>query len=160
MIDRQSRDRLAQDLRRLLSGRMDNLAFDDLDGPMGITGSGDRAVWEIFHFVWRHYDDFHSHPLQLTEVQERAFKRCIIFLHSDLEFGWSRTSSTLPRLFRRAAALITGRGRKVEGIVSPGDREVWPFFCQEDYARALESPRLLSGPVEQCSPGNTAGQRA
>src|SRR5215831_20887813 len=33
MIDRPKRDRLAEALRQLLSGRIDNLAFDDLDCP-------------------------------------------------------------------------------------------------------------------------------
>lgn len=37
MIDRPKRDRLAQALRQLLSGRIDNLAFDDLDCPGNIT---------------------------------------------------------------------------------------------------------------------------
>jgi hypothetical protein len=37
MIDRPKRDQLAQALRQLLSGRIDNLAFDDLDCPGNIT---------------------------------------------------------------------------------------------------------------------------
>lgn len=60
MIDRPKRNRLAEALRHLLSGRIDNLAFDDLDGPDGVTDSDDRALFEIFYAVWPAYDDFRS----------------------------------------------------------------------------------------------------
>src|SRR6266404_680015 len=93
MIDRIKRDRLAQALRQLLSGRIDNLTFDDLDCPGNITNSDDQALFEIFYSVWPTYDDFKSHPMRLTEGQKLDFKRCVIFLHSDYEFEWPHKSA-------------------------------------------------------------------
>src|SRR5690348_1596582 len=76
MIDRAKR---AQGLRQLLSGRIDNLAFDELDLSDHITDSHDPALNEIFYSVWPHYDDFKSHALRLTDGQRLDFKRCVVF---------------------------------------------------------------------------------
>ena len=152
MIDRFKRDRLAEALRHLLSGRIHNLAFDDLDCPGAITDSNDRALFEVFYSVWTCYDDFHSHPLQLTDGQKLDFKRCILFLHSDAEFEWPRKKrSGLIDYLWRVADWITGHRfswRPVKPPPPPGDVAVWPFFRREDYDRALQSPRLLRGKVE------------
>src|SRR5882724_3787920 len=101
MIDRPQRDRLAQSLRQLLSGRIDNLAFDNLDCPGNITDSDDRALFEVFYSVWPHYDDFRSHPMRLTDGQKLDFERCVVFLHSDREFEWPRKTVGIIDYFRR-----------------------------------------------------------
>src|SRR5260221_886692 len=108
MIDRPKRDRLAQALRQLLSGRIDNLVFDDLDCPGGITDSEDRAIFEIFYSVWPHYDDFRSHPLELTDGQRLDFTRCVLFLYSDFEYEYPRKSPSVVDTVRLAADEITG----------------------------------------------------
>src|SRR5437588_853112 len=90
MIDRTKRNQLAQALRDLLSGRIDKLAFDDLDLPGNITESDDEALFQVFYYVWCFYDDFRSHQLRLTDGQRLDFKRCIVFLHSDFEYEWPR----------------------------------------------------------------------
>jgi len=154
MIDRSRRDRLAEALRHLLSGRIDNLAFDDLDCPGGITDSEDRAIFEVFYSVWPCYDDFRSHPLELTDGQRLDFKRCILFLHSDAEFEWPRKRSGILDYLRRVADKITGRRFGWWPVKSGGDIAVWPFFRRRDYERALQSPRLLRGNVELCAAPN------
>jgi hypothetical protein len=154
MIDRAKRDQLAEGLRRLLSGRIDNLTFDDLDCPGDITNSEDRALWEVFYSVWPHYDDFHSHPLQLTDGQRLDFERCILFLHSDAEFEWPRKPLGMVQSFRRIADEITGHRFGWCPRLSIGERAVWPFFRREDYVRALDSPRLMRGKVEPCASPN------
>ena len=151
MIDRSKRDLLAQALRQLLSGRMDNLAFDDLDIPGGITDSDDRALFEVFYSVWPYYDDFRSHPMQLTDGQKLCFERCVLFLHSDCEFEWPK-SRLGARLMRCLRSLFRARSAK-----SAGDMSVWPFYWRADYERALRSPRLLRGRVEPDAQAN-AGQ--
>jgi hypothetical protein len=94
MIDRQKRDVLAEKLRHLLSGQIENLLFDDLaDGKF--LDSRDEALWEIFHSIWYYYDDFRSQPLRLTEGQRLALIRCVAFLHSDFEFEWSTRRRSL-----------------------------------------------------------------
>ena len=148
MIDRQKRDRLAEALRHLLSGCLNNLTFDDLDVPGGITHSKDRALHEVFQTVWPFYDDFRSHPLHLTEGQSLDFKRCIVFLHSDAEFEWPRRPLRAVDYFLRVADDFTGRRFGWWSAEPAGDMAVWPFFRREDYDRALQSPRLLRGKVE------------
>ena len=149
MIDHFKRDRLAEALRHLLSGRMDNLTFDDLDCPGDITNSEDRSLFEIFYAVWPHYDDFRAHPLQLTDGQQLDFKRCIAFLHSEAEFEWPPKSQWILDSLRRVADELTGRRFGWWPPRSTGDMSVWPFRRREDYEHALQSPRLLRGKAEQ-----------
>jgi hypothetical protein len=103
--------------------------------------------------VWPCYDDFRSHPLQLTDGERLDFKRCILFLHSDAEFEWLRKTPGIVEYLRRIADKITGHRFKLSPARSEGDRAVWPFFRREDYDRALQSPRLLRG-----NPGVTGGR--
>ena len=154
MIDRPKRDRLAEALRHLLSGRIDNLAFDDLDGPRGVTDSDDLALLEVFYAVWPAYDDFRSHPLRLTDGQRLDFKRFILFLHSDAEFEWPRQRRGIVDWFWRVADDITGQRFGWWPAKSDGDMAVWPFYRGEDYDRALQTPRLLRGKVEPCAAPN------
>jgi hypothetical protein len=154
MIDRTKRGRLAEAMRQLLSGCMDNLAFDDLDCRGGVTDSKDRALPEIFYSMWLCYDDFHSHPLELTEGQRLDLKRCILFLHSDVEFEWPPQRPRIGHRLRRIAAGIVGPSLGWWPPPSPGDMAVWPFFRSEDYQRALHSPRLLRGKVEPTAASN------
>jgi len=147
MIDRQKRDRLAQAIRQLLSGRIDNLAFNDLDCPGNVTDSDDRALFEIFYSVWPHYDDFRSHPFRVTDGQKLDFERCVIFLHSDCEFEWpqKKFGAGFVDYFRRLLDEITFRRFRLWPREASGDIRVWPFFRRDDYDRALLSPRLLRG---------------
>lgn len=148
MIDRSSRDRLAEALRHLLSGQLGNLAFDDLDGPGGVTHSDDPALLETFYAVWPAYDDFRSHPLRLTDGQSLDFKRFILFLHSGAEFEWPRRRLGVVDWFWRVADDITGQRFAWWPVTADGDMAVWPFFRRDDYDSALRSPRLLRGKVE------------
>jgi len=154
MIDRVKRDRLAQALRQLLSGRIDNLAFDDLDCPGNVTDSDDRALFEVFYSVWPNYDDFRSHPMRLTDGQKLDFERCVIFLHSDQEFEWPRKTLGVVYYFRRLTDEITFRRFHLWPVQVTGDVLVWPFYRREDYERALQSPRLLRGRPESISLAN------
>jgi hypothetical protein len=149
MIDRPKRDRLAEALRHLLSGRIDNLAFDELDCPGDITVSDDRAIFEAFSSVWPCYDDSRSHPLQLTDGQRLDVKRFILFLHSDSEYEWPRKGFGIVEYLRRVISRIAGYRFGWWPVKSDGDMAVWPFFRPDDYDRALQSPRLLRGEVKQ-----------
>ena len=156
MIDRPKRDRLAQALRQLLSGRIDNLAFDDLDCPGNITDSDDRALFEIFYSVWPHYDDFRSDPVQLPAGQKLDFERCVMFLHSDYEFEWprKRLATGISDYFRRVLDEMTFRRFQLWSPHAAGEVSVWPFYRREDYECASRSPRLLRGRAESgCKQG-------
>ena len=145
VIDRPKRNQLAEALRHLLSGRMDNLAFDDLDCPGNITHSDDRALFEIFYAVWPHYDDFQPHRLELTDGQRLDFTRCILFLHSDTEFEWPQKRSGFAYCIQRIATQLFGRRVGAAGFA--GEMAVWPFYRREDYNQTLQSPRLLRGKI-------------
>jgi len=141
MIDRQKRDTLAQALRDLVSGRIDNLAFDELDYPGDITVSDDAALFGIFYAVWPLYDDFRSHKLETSGAQRLILKRAILFLHADLEFEWTEKGSLVQRIGRRLLGLLAPSHMVPPPKVDPS---VWPFFRSSDYQLALSHPRLLN----------------
>jgi hypothetical protein len=138
MIDRDSRDKLAESLRHLVSGTMKNLDFDDLDFD-GTTGSSDPAIFAIFHQSWHFYDDFHNHSIELTDGTRRDVARWIMFLYSDFEFEWMSGPSAF------WAPIISIWRRIVRAPDLPkGDLRYWPFFRKEDYQQSLTRPRLLT----------------
>jgi hypothetical protein len=139
MVDCRKRDVLAEKLRHLLSGRIDNLIFDDLDDGK-FFDSDDGALWEVFHSIWYCYDDFRSHSLRLTEGQRLDFIRCILFLHSDLEFEWSVRRESF---WRSPFSLSESKAQPAAN----GDMSVFPFYRRSDYELALKKPRLLSSSV-------------
>jgi len=145
MVDRAKRDKLAEKLRHLLSGRIDNLQFDALDEDDSLN-SEDEVISRIFYSMWRFYDDFRSHPLRLTEGQRHDFIRCIVFLHSDLEYEWPSRRDATKSFFRRLLARL---GPRRDPLADPakrreGDMRVFPFYRKSDYSAALKTPRLLS----------------
>ncbi|MCB8932554.1 MAG: hypothetical protein H6534_03835 [Chthonomonadaceae bacterium] len=141
MVDREARDRLAEGLRRLLSGRIDNLEFDDLED----WATTDRALDAIFSAAWLHYDDFRSHPLRLTGGQRLNLMRCIVFLHTDFEYEWAPPECFMADLLRRLLDGLTGRRFGLWPKPERNEWLVWPFARPEHYAKALKHPRLLSG---------------
>ena len=147
MVDRAKRDLLAQALRQLISGRIDNLQFDDLDDER--LQSDDRVIHEIFYSMWLHYDDFRSHALSLTEGQRLDFVRCILFLHSDLEFEWYSPKRSIIREFW--TRVIKRSGEVPIKMAEAGNMEVFPFFRKANYEEALKTPRLLKHFKTSCA---------
>lgn len=145
MIDRAKRDLLAEKLRQLVSGAVNNLEFDELADEK--IRSKDRAPLEIFDVAWNFYDDFHVHPFQLTDGLRQDFSRAVLFLHSDKEYEWPRRWPFFITFPVWLMDHFTGRrfklSQRLEGI--QGDRRYWPFFRKEDYLAALAEPRLLAG---------------
>ena len=142
MINIEGRKKLAQALRSLISGSITNLQFDDLD----FGSKNDPAIDHIWLTAWGTYDDFHEHPLRLTEGQVSDFKRCIIFLHTDLEFEWADIRPWVFRFFSGLSNFIMRIfGIRPEDPTAHLDMAVWPFGRKEDYERALNSPELLTG---------------
>jgi hypothetical protein len=125
-------------------------AVPPLEPPLSQADQESRQMKrrEVFYSVWLCYDDFHSHPLLLTDGEQLDFKRCILFLHSDNEFDWPSKRSRVVDYLRRVADDLTGRRFKLRRVKPEGDKAVWPFFRREDYDRALECPRLLRGIAE------------
>src|SRR6476646_6420505 len=92
MIDREARDQLAEQLRRLIGGLITNDEFE-----IRIRHSADRAVHEIYLEAWGTYDDLHEHKLQgkykLTPEAKEFMARCILFLKTDQPWPWPSRKS-------------------------------------------------------------------
>ncbi|WP_092896505.1 hypothetical protein [Rhodobacter sp. 24-YEA-8] len=153
MIDRPARDAAAQTLRSFISGKITNVAFEDLQPQ-----TDDPAIHAIWDTCWIFYDDFKTHRLEgknrLNLEQRKSCVRWIVFLHSDLEYSWPpirqpgsdpnlRVSRGLWRsVFFGPFDLLP---EEVSEFMSAGYYAVWPFNSVKDYKQAIRSPRMLAG---------------
>lgn len=118
MIDRSSRNILAEQIRHFLSGLSDNMEFDD---KVFAIKSDDVAVVEIRDQLWHIYDDFTRHKLEgrwaLSKTDESVIKKFILFLKTDL---------------------------KCNKLEKSTDRELWPFTSREQLEQAKSKPKYLN----------------
>ncbi|MHC9538366.1 MAG: hypothetical protein AB9903_02510 [Vulcanimicrobiota bacterium] len=88
MVDRTSRDKLAENLRHFAAGIITNREYEDRILESRCTG--DAAAEEILHQVWYYYDDLSEHRLtgshSLTREGREIFARLTLFLKSDIEY--------------------------------------------------------------------------
>jgi hypothetical protein len=115
MIQRETRDDLANCLQRLLAGEMTNREFDDRYYERWLN-SEDAAVTEIARFGWGLYSDppptyrlgiHYSVPDEAVQTGRRA----ILFLRTDLEYQWPRNvAGVVPYwgLYRPGCYLLVG----------------------------------------------------
>lgn len=93
MIDHTARRSLSQDLRRLITGRMTNDAFDDVYYET-YGDSHDRVVREIANFAYSLYSSDLPWPYHLRDryavdkPTRSAAARCVLFLRSGLAYEW------------------------------------------------------------------------
>jgi hypothetical protein len=96
MIDQSIRRSLSQDLRRLITGRMTNDAFDDVYYE-SYHDSNDRAVREIAGFGYSLYSSDLLWPYRLRgrytvdKETRSAAARCVLFLRSGCDYEWPDT---------------------------------------------------------------------
>ena len=143
MIDRKARNALAERLRHLASGSMSNNRFESLS-----CRSKDRVIAELeWHLALPVYDDMHEHRLSgefaLTYGQRRDFARAILFLKTEFEYEW-KTKRGL-RGFLNSTFRLKPLRRIPPVDTTGGDLRVWPFYHQEDYAKALKTKPYLYG---------------
>lgn len=147
MINRLSRDHLAEALRHYVAGRITNYELDEVDVDWRDRGAGmvqDRA--------WCLYDDVPQHRAtgrhHLSKPARDEIARWILFLHSDLEYIWPEF--TFKQVVNWPMNLITFgwwercKQRRFEEFATAGDFSVWPFVSRTDYERALARPRYLA----------------
>jgi hypothetical protein len=147
MIDRQARDKLAEEMRHFVLGFTDNFEFDD--AALNID-TKDRGVQEVCHAIWFTYDDLRRHKLEgrwaLTEAQMAIVKRAIVFLKSDCEYKWPKWPIYYkigrPLLWLVSIGILTKR--LDNHFHGNGDDDLWPFFCRSDYEDALRFPHYLT----------------
>ncbi|TWU27829.1 hypothetical protein [Bythopirellula polymerisocia] len=113
MIDRSQRDKLSQDLRRLVTGRMSNDDFDDVYYEE-YESSYDVAVREIGGFGYGLYSSDVLFPYRLkgrhrvsVDVRQMAC-RCVLFLRSDREYKWPPMPTESGRRFLWALCFNLG----------------------------------------------------
>ena len=149
MIDRPGRATLAEDLRRLASGRLTNADFDSVR----LDDSADEALVAIGAAGWSLYDDFFVYRLRgrraLKPQTLEAVARCILFLDSDLPYEWPARRPTLKSLFLTFLTLGGWVRRDRRRWESSGPYHVWPFFRESDYQAALANPRRLRGKIDE-----------
>lgn len=151
MIDREKRDKGAALLRQLSDAEITNDEFDDAFP----RSREDWAIDAIFWMAWSHYDDLHNHRLvgkhALNEEGRELFRRCEIFLLSDLEYGYPKKefsklgSTPFVTVITLGLAWLLHRRRKrhdeelLREHEAIGDMEVWPFLTRADYEAAKAS---------------------
>lgn len=146
MIDRKSRNKVAEVLRHLISGKITNFDFEG-----AIPSSDDPAISAIEDSAWCFYDDFREHKLKdewaLPEKTRKTVVRWILFLHTSEEYQWPEFRFAGVRPLRHGwFSRLLGKPEKERTFMQSGTHSVWPFFNGESYDSALRNPRLLSAP--------------
>lgn len=145
MVDRASRDALAELIQQFVAGRITHAQLLDRDR---VPRSKDRAVREIFwNALWGLFEDVHGHRLtQSDEIPSDLcanLARCGLFLKGDLEYEWTPYPAGSKVFFLISSILTLGSVNRVlvHQWQQQGEYGVWPFKREEDYRRALERGR-------------------
>lgn len=147
MIDRNSRNKLAEEIRHFVGCFTDNFDFDD---AIFEIETKDRGVNAIYDEVWLTYDDLKRHKLEgkwaLTEEQIAIVKRAIVFLKSDFEYRWPKWPLYYKIIRPFIWLLSLGTLTKILDVHfnGNGDLGVWPFFSSEEYEEARKKPPYLA----------------
>jgi hypothetical protein len=131
MVDQTSRSAAKTLITDYFSGAITNDEFLD-QFP---RRSKDKVLNALYHAFWDFAEDLHTHKLlepvdqQTTEI----IQRCRLFLDSELEYEWKNWLETV---VDSVQTVVSGRS---EITSHTGDRSVWPFFREQDYALAKQS---------------------
>ncbi len=162
--DRPDRIILAEAMRQFASGTITNDQFEDLCPK---NSHDDLAIGELFNVCWLLYDDMHEHKMRgryrLGKFQREIFARCVLFLHTDLEYEWGKRAKWLwvrpnqrsgyfdqimfTSISRRARNLQKRLLREEDKLAKQEliDDRIWPFHSRRDYKEALKHPVYLTG---------------
>lgn len=144
MIDRTSRDKLAEALRQYASGRITNYAFDDID-----VDKRDLGAVEVKHAVWHLYDDLYEHKavnnFYINKNARKEIARWIVFLQSDKEYIWPKMSVIDMLLSVLTFGFYGKLLQKQWGKM--GDSDAWPFIDKNELNKVISKPKLLAGKV-------------
>lgn len=143
MVDRQARNKLAEEVRHFVGGFTINFDYDDAAFDIDTK---DKGVIDIRDEVWLTYDDLRKHKMKgdwaLNQEQMDIVKRSIVFLKSDCEYKWPKW----PFYYKFARPFIWllsfGKAPKyLDGYLHRfGDKNVWPFFSVHQYELAKAEP--------------------
>jgi hypothetical protein len=142
MIDRPSRDKLAEALRQYVSGRITNDTLDDIK-----VDERDNGAVAVKEAAWYLYDDLHEHKavdgFYIDKKDRKEIARWIVFLQSDEEYIWPKMSI----LDFILSMLTFGLYRKIQlnRWKKIGDLSVWPFGSENELRKATAKPKLFAG---------------
>ena len=129
MIDRHQRDQLAQELRKLVTGKLSNDDFDDSYYDK-YCGSSDPAVREVARFGWCLYSSDVLWPYYLKgrhKVNAETMRRAthsVLFLQSDLEYAYpvyqEDAGGSAIGMLGCGAMILSLTGLVMAGMMLPG----------------------------------------
>lgn len=142
MIDRASRDKLAEALRQYVSGRITNDTLDSIE-----INKKDYGAIAVKDATWYLYDDVHEHKainkFYINQKDRKDIARWIVFLQSNEEYIWPKMGIKdmlfVMLTFGLYKKVINSRLNKV------GDLSVWPFRSKNELKKASSKPKLLIG---------------
>lgn len=147
MVDRDARNKLAEEIRHFVAGLRDNFEFDR---SVWSIQTKDAAVVRIRAAMWRTYDDLVRHRLEgnrtPSERDKETISRCVLFLKSDREYQWQPGLLDVPFIRLIVGALTLGLATKHidKRWKESGAREVWPFLTTEEYEQTKRDPVYLA----------------
>lgn len=141
MIDRTSRNQLAELIRSLATGDITNDQFED-----ALPVSEDRAIDEVYsNGAWRLYSDLHEHKLKdkyaLTKEDIHLISRWILFLKSNYEYEWPVITTREKLLSLFTCGIWRKRMQAKWG--ETGDINYWPFVNEAQFEAAKHEKGYL-----------------
>ena len=136
MIDRESRDTLAEALRQYTSGRITNYNLDEIN-----IRFSDNGVHAVKQAAWGLYDDLHKHKAiedyYLDTSDKHEIARWILFLQTNNEYLWE------PFTIKDGLLSLITLGYYSKKFYDKIDNTIWPFKTPADLDKALQNPNLL-----------------
>lgn len=146
-----SRLQAASLVERLRDGEITNFEFESAWPTEGDPDK--RALRAVRTMLWRYYSDLYEHKLdgkhRLSLEGREQFNLCALFLRSGLEYEWAIDD------FMQSGPSAPSSPASVLGLSNPPDIDyqklneeellsikafglnaIWPFFREEDLARA------------------------
>lgn len=146
MIDRTSRDILAENIRHLVAGITTNFECEE---AIISVNTKDTAVKELVNAIWSLYDDLKEHKLEVekfTREDYKTFAIFILFLKTNQEYNWPNAAIREPliRLLANVFTLGIYTRKKDKEFLAAGDIRYWPFLNEEEFEAAKQKPIYLN----------------
>ncbi|WP_427454240.1 hypothetical protein [Litorimonas sp. WD9-15] len=112
---------------------------------LSLFNTNERVIHELEDILWSTYDDFKEHTLKpdsLSPKGRRLVERCILFLHSDLEFNWPSYPSWWKALLGWITLKPNKYQRQLDAYRNYGDENFWPFRSNEELKIESARPRI------------------
>jgi len=135
MVDTKARTIFSRALARFAKGAITNFEYEREFESQFPADTNDLAILRIRDKIACLYSDLNEHKLDgdrspVAEVRA-VIDRCILFLHTDLEYEWPERKTLVGRFLQ-----VLNLGRHKTGVVFDDDFHFWPFIRETDYLKA------------------------